>query len=243
MSNASTNEDKARLLAVRQPHAGDWLLAPPITSVGLRMSNEEITLAVGLRLGCNLCQPHTFPCGKLVDARGLHGLACHKSAGRITRYSSLNDAIWRAMRKAGIHSTKEQLGMLRENRKRPDGVTLIPWSRGKCLECDVTVPDFYAASHVNETSTKSAAVADRAAELKKTKYQSLCQTHLFVPAAIETSGVINHEAMEFLQDLGRRMEEETGDNKETAYLLQIIFVMIQRGNATSFAGTLQPPNE
>ena len=48
------------------------------------MSNEEIRLAVGLRLGCNLCEPHTCPCGKLVDARGLHGLACHKSAGIIT---------------------------------------------------------------------------------------------------------------------------------------------------------------
>ena len=58
LSNASTNEDKARLLEVRQPNAGDWLLAPLITSVGLKMSNEEIRLAVGLRLRCNLCEPH-----------------------------------------------------------------------------------------------------------------------------------------------------------------------------------------
>ena len=107
---------------------------------------------------------------------------------------------------------------------------------------DVTVPDTYAASHINETSTKPAAAADRAAEIKKTKYQSLCQTHLFVPVAIETSGVFNHEAMEFLQDLRRQMEEETGDSKETAYLLQRISVMIQRGNATSFAGTFPPPH-
>ena len=117
------------MIIVRQPHDGDWLLAPQITSVGL-MSNEEIRLAVGLRLGCNLCEPHTCPSGKLVDARGLHG---HKSAGRITRHSNLNDAIWRAMRRAGIHSTKETMGMLREDEKRADGVTLIPWSRGKCL--------------------------------------------------------------------------------------------------------------
>ena len=88
-------------------------------------------------------------------------------------HCSLNDAIWRAMRRAGIHSTKEPLGLLREDGKRPDGVILIRWSRVKCLAWDVTVPDTYAASHINETSTKPAAAADRAAELKKAKYQSL----------------------------------------------------------------------
>ena len=133
--------------------------------------------------------------------------------------------------------------MLREDGKRPDGVTLIPWSRGKCLAWDVTVSDTYAAFHINETSTKPAAAADRAAELKKTKYQFLCQTHLFVPLAIETSGVFNDEAMVFFQEIGRRMEEETGDNTETEYLLQRISVMIQCGNATSFAGTFQPPHQ
>ena len=33
--SATTDLDKARLMSVKQPHAGDWLLARPITSVGL----------------------------------------------------------------------------------------------------------------------------------------------------------------------------------------------------------------
>jgi len=33
----------------------------------------------------------------------------------------------------------------------PDGVTLIPWSRGRCLTWDVTVPDTFAASHLPVT--------------------------------------------------------------------------------------------
>jgi len=34
--------DKARLLAVSSPHAGDWLHALPVTAVGLRLSDEAV---------------------------------------------------------------------------------------------------------------------------------------------------------------------------------------------------------
>jgi hypothetical protein len=237
LNDARTAEDKARLLAISRPHAGDWLLVPPISSVGLRMSDEEIRISAGLRLGSNICEPHACPCGKRVDARGLHSLACRKSAGRQSRHSNLNDTIWRALKRAGIQATKEPLGLLRNDGKRPDGVTLTPWSRGKCLAWDVTVPDTYAASHILSTSITPAAAADKAAVNKKIKYQSIIQTHIFIPIAVETAGVLNREATEFLQDLGRRMEEKTNDIKETAYLFQRISVVIQRGNAMSFAGT------
>jgi hypothetical protein len=241
--NAISDEDKARLLAAKQPHAGDWLHAPSITAVGLRMSDEEIRLAAGMRLGSNVCEPHTCPCGKLVDARGLHSLSCRRSAGRQQRHSSLNDTIWRALRRAGVQSTKEPLGLLREDGKRPDGVTLIPWSKGKCLAWDVTVPDTYAASHIRQTSIIPASAADKAAEIKKTKYQSICQTHIFTPVAIETSGVMNQEAVDFLRNIGQRIETETGDRKETAYLFQRVSVVIQRGNAACFAGSFKPDYE
>ena len=156
------------------------------------------------------------------------------------RHSNLNDTIWRALRRAGIQATKEPLGLLREDGKRPDGVTLIPWSRGKCVAWDVTVPDTYAASHVQQTSKCPAAAADQAAAKKRAKYQSIVQTHLFIPVAVETSGALNKEATEFLQEIGRRIEDETGDIKETAYLFQRVSVVIQRGNAISFAGTFEP---
>jgi len=41
--------DEARLLAAASPHSGqsgDWLQAPPITAVGLRLSDEVIRVAV-----------------------------------------------------------------------------------------------------------------------------------------------------------------------------------------------------
>jgi len=50
-SHASTDIDKARLLAAASPHSGDWLAAPPITSVGLRLSDEQLRISVAHRLG------------------------------------------------------------------------------------------------------------------------------------------------------------------------------------------------
>jgi hypothetical protein len=97
MLNALDDKDKARLLATQAPHSGDWLFATPITAIGLRMSNETIRVAVGIRLGTRLSESHTCPCGTFVDARGLHGLSCRRSAGRHTRHSQLNDIIWRCL--------------------------------------------------------------------------------------------------------------------------------------------------
>ena len=64
---------RARLLAVQVAHSGDWLNAWPITSCGLRLDDEAIRVAVGLRLGTNICAPYPCPCGATVDARGNQG--------------------------------------------------------------------------------------------------------------------------------------------------------------------------
>ena len=79
LSRAPSDVDKARLLVAASPHYGDWLDAPPITAVGLRLSDEAVRVAVAHRLGCKACEPHTCVCRKAVDARGLHGLSCRRS--------------------------------------------------------------------------------------------------------------------------------------------------------------------
>ena len=66
-------------MAVSAPHASDLLYALPNSSCGLRLDDEVIMVAVGLRLGTRLCNPHTCVCGTAVDALGTHGLACKRS--------------------------------------------------------------------------------------------------------------------------------------------------------------------
>ena len=109
--------DKARLRAVAAPHAGDWLNAPPLTAIGLRLSNEAVRVAVGFRLGCTTCQPRICICGTTVDARGLHELSCWKSGPRHIRHSQLNDLIWRAVKRAQIPATKQPIGLSRSTRR------------------------------------------------------------------------------------------------------------------------------
>ena len=60
--------DQARLLAVQIRRSSDWQHALPISSCGLRHDNEAIRVAVSLRLGLELCQPHPCPCGAMVEA-------------------------------------------------------------------------------------------------------------------------------------------------------------------------------
>ena len=76
----------ARLLAVSAPYSGDWLHALPLATCGLKLDNKAIRIAVGLRLGISLCEPHQCPCGKLVDARGTHGLSCKRGEARVINF-------------------------------------------------------------------------------------------------------------------------------------------------------------
>ena len=115
-------------------------------------------------------------------------LSCRKSGPRHARQSQLNDLIWKAAKRAQIPATKEPIGLSRIDGKRPDGATLITWKRGKPLAWDVTVPDTYVASHLDETadSAGAAAAANKAAANKIFKYSTLATTHHFVPIFVET---------------------------------------------------------
>ena len=159
--------------------------------------------------------PPTCVCDTQVDARGLHGLACKKSGPRHIRHAMANDIIWRAIKKAQVPASKETVGLSREDAKRPDGATLIPWARGKPMVWDVTVPDTYAQSHLDSTSLQAGAAADNAAIAKKTKYTGITNTHIFIPVAIETGGSWNAEATELIQDIGKRITIINGEPRET----------------------------
>ena len=104
------------------------------------------------------------------------------------------------------------------------------------------MPDTFAASHLPTTALQQGAAADSSAASKTQKYASISQTHIFAPVAIETTGVWNQQASEFLTELGRRITEVTGEMKETIYLFQQVSVAIQRGNMLCFTGSFITEN-
>ena len=129
--NSLDNTERAILLSVSNKESGSWLEALPSSQLGTLLDNQSLQIAVALRIRCINCHPHTCVCGSSVDSFGHHGLSCVRSAGRISRHRSLNDILKRAFQSAEIPCLLEPPGLFREDGKRPDGITLLPWKMGQ----------------------------------------------------------------------------------------------------------------
>jgi hypothetical protein len=239
LSAAHDQADKARLIAAAASHSGAFLHVRPCSSLGTRLDNSSLRIAIALRLGAPVCAPHTCVCGASVDSSGRHGLSCRKSAGRLSRHSAVNELIKRALSSAEIPSRLEPPSLIRDDGKRPDGLSLTPWSNGKCLIWDFTCPDTLAQSHLNVAVSGPGIVANEAEAKKRHKYTSLTATYIFVPIAVETMGALGEEADDFIHKLGRRVASVSGEKRATEFLLQRLSVAIQRGNAASVMGTVE----
>ena len=186
-----------------------------------------VRVAVGMRLGVNLCEPHKCPCDILVDARGTHGLSCKQ----VVRHHWINDLVWRAMSRANIPSCKEPNAL-----SRSDVMTLTPWKGG-------TIVNSLASSYLSASSSSVGSIDEMAAEKKEAKYADLTQTYLFQPLAFEALGAINVSAITFFYDLGKRLSEVSGDTRESEFLYQRLSVALQRFNSITFNETFSVSDE
>jgi len=235
---AVTAQDRARLIAIREPGAGVWLNAIPSPQLGTLLDNESFRVICALRLGGSVCQPHRCPCGEVVCEKGYHGLKCKMSRGRRSRHEAVNDVLARSLRSAEVPSVREPPGCSRADGKKPDGLTLVPWERGRSLVWDFTCVDTLCHSYIAQTEKVPGAAARLAEEKKRKKYAFLQDRFLFVPVAIETLGVYGPEANKFVAVLGERLKTVTGEQRSLSFLKQRICIAIQRGNAAAILGTL-----
>ena len=209
-----------------------------MSMIGTRLDDTSFRIAVAIRLGAPVCTPHQCICGAPVEGAGLHGLSCRKSSGRIARHSAINGLIKTALSAAEVPSRLEPQGLVHGDNKRPDGVSTMPWSEGRCLAWDFTCPDTLAPSHINRAILGPGVVASDAETLKTTKYAQLPTSMLFVPIAIETFGAFGEEAAKFMSELGRRLTRTTQDSRSASFLFQRLSVTMQRGNAACVLGTI-----
>ena len=229
---------QARLKAATGNCSGAWLEATPIPSLGTRLNDEAVRIAVSLRLGVDVCVPHTCKCSATVMQDGLHGLDCQKSAGRHARHSELNSIIHRSLASVGKPSILEPNGMTRQDGRRPDGLTLFPWSSGKPLVWDVTCVSTLARSHIQLSVQEPGAAAAQAEERKNDKYQDLQGSYHFTPLGFETMGHWGPTTLRFVGELGKLLAQNTGEPRSTGFLRQRLSIAIQRGNAAAVRGTV-----
>lgn len=237
----------ARFKALQCKESNAWLHAIPSTNIGTFMDDNSIRICVGLRLGCDICSVHTCICGSIVTPKGLHGLSCQKSAGRNQRHIELNNIISRSLSSLHIPTKLEPSGLSRNDGKKPDGVTLTPWSKGIPLVWDATCVDTFADSYLSKTSVEARKLANFAAARKPKHYSNLTSNNYFLLAfSVETMGPWCDESIDFINKIGSKLQDLSGDKRSKYFLIQKISMAIQRYNAACIMGTIpsiKPLNE
>ena len=99
-------------------------------------------------------------------------------------------------------------------RKRPDGLSLVPWHSGGSAAWDVTVVHTLAASYVAQSAVQAGKAAEIAAERKSAKYSGLSSSHIFIPVAVESLDSLADDAHCFITEIGRRITFSTADPRE-----------------------------
>ena len=77
-------------------------------------------------------------------------------------------------------------GLSHSDGKRPDGLTLVPWSTGKSIIWDVTVVDTLTASYIQTTSKTAGGAVEIAVSRKEDKYAALSINYNLIVIALET---------------------------------------------------------
>ena len=104
---------------------------------------------------------------KDVNEDGWHGLSCLQSAGTFSRHPNLNPLIKQSLSSTHSPSVLEPRHLYRNDQKRPDGLTLVPWAVGKQLLWYVSDVDSLALSRLNAGSVYNPGTAPAQAEEQK----------------------------------------------------------------------------
>ena len=170
-----------------------------------------------------------------MDAFGMHPLSCHLSAGRIPRHSALNDVVRHGLSAAGIPSMLEPSGLDHGDGKRPDGITVYPYSRGRYLIWYATFVNTFASSNLIRAALATGSVADAAEVRKIAKYDELGRRFIFQSVAVETSGATGKSTIQFFYFFSPTGRAIPGSTRERFPAPESIFDYSQRERLQHFA--------
>jgi len=88
--------------------------------------------------------------------------------------------------------------------KRPDVSTILPWSRGKPLACDVTVPDTLCRNTYGQLSQTGRCCSHSGSQQQGDEIRPVDPGPMFYPVAIETLGTWHYQTIELVKEIGKR---------------------------------------
>ena len=94
-----------------------------------------------------------------------------------------------------------------------------------------------AQSHVSGTSKEAGSAAQTAEKTKMSLYSELTRVYDVIPVAMETMGSWGPTGLKFIEAIGDRIAESTGEKRSKYFLFQVISLAVQRGNVISVLGT------
>ena len=82
----------------------------------------------------------------------------------------------------------------------------------QCLAWGFTCVDTLCDTYVLESARESGKAATIAESKKKNKYKDLENNYSFQPIAVETFGSFGPESLKFVKEIGKLIQESTGEN-------------------------------
>ncbi|RVE45069.1 hypothetical protein evm_010257 [Chilo suppressalis] len=113
----------------------------------------------------------------------------------------INDVIRRVLVAVNVPAVLEPSGIFKDDGKRLDGMTLIPWRQG--LWYGTT-----GSKHLPSCRRGCAAASSECS--KRRKYSALNENYIFVPLGVETMGPCGPSARSFFTGLAKRPTEKGG---------------------------------
>ena len=231
--------DKARLLSLSLPHAGDFLDAIPSPSLGLNLDTRSFGVAIGYRLGLPLLtagECGAANCGRLCDSKGDHAMHCKGDNGlKGSRHDRIRDNIFKEAQHASLNPTKEMPGLVPNSQSRPADVFIANWIDGRKMAFDISVVSPTQDAILHRAADSAAAAIEMRKSTKYRAHFDNCRAEgiTFQPLVVETFGGWDLDAAKFLKDIARLDARRWGKNDaiEIKHFFQRLSVALQRGNA------------
>ena len=94
-------------------------------------------------------------------------------------------------------------------------------------------------SYVKKASKEAGSAAAGREDKKVEKYSNLSEFYHFVPVGVETYGAYGPQGIKLVKQIGKKIQDATGEKLSTFYLFQRISIAIQKGNAHCVTGCVK----